>query len=116
MIILTTNRIQLIDNKVLNFCSIKLKNKYFDRTMPFITHSNDFGLIYVSLILFSIIFKYRTDVATKLFIALALGFTLGEGLLLNKDYIENHKIVFYAIVVTPYRTKIIFTVPTVVRK
>jgi undecaprenyl-diphosphatase len=81
MIILTTNRIQLIDNKVLHFCSMKLKNKYFDRAMPFITHCNDYGIIYVSLILSSIIFKYRTDVAAKLFIALALGFSLGAGLL-----------------------------------
>lgn len=81
MIILTTNRIQLIDNKVLNFCSIKLKNKYFDRIMPYITHSNDYGILYISLILSSMIFNYRTDVAAKLFIALALGFSLGEGLL-----------------------------------
>jgi undecaprenyl-diphosphatase len=60
---------------------MKIKNKYFDRTMPYITHSNDYGIIYISLILFSMILKYRIDIAIKLLIALSLGFLLGEGLL-----------------------------------
>lgn len=81
MIGLADNRIEIIDNRILNFCSMKLKNKYFDRVMPFITHCNDYGIIYICLILFSMILKYRIDIAIKLLIALTLGFLLGEGLL-----------------------------------
>ena len=81
MIDLNNNRIQIIDDGILNFCSMKLKNKYFDRAMPVITHSDDYGMIYVALILLSAIFDYRIDIAVKLMLALALGSILGEGLL-----------------------------------
>jgi undecaprenyl-diphosphatase len=81
MIDLPNNRIQIIDNKILNFCSMRIKNKYFDKIMPFITHCNDYGFIYICLVLFSMALKYRMDIAIKLAIALTLGFLLGEGLL-----------------------------------
>jgi hypothetical protein len=51
MIDLNNNRIKIIDDGILDFCSIKLKNKYFDKAMPVITHSDDYGMIYVALIL-----------------------------------------------------------------
>lgn len=78
---MTIKDIELFDNKILEFCSLKLKNKYFDRLMPIITHCNDYGSIYLCIIISSMLLRYRTDIATKLIIALGLGFLLGEGLI-----------------------------------
>lgn len=78
---LITKDIEFYDNRILDFCSLKLKNRYFDRLMPIITHCNDYGAIYVFLICSLMLLKVRTDIATKLIVALALGFLLGEGLI-----------------------------------
>lgn len=69
------------DYRVLSVCSNSIKNKYLDKIMPVITHSNDYGLLYLSLITFSVIFKLRTHEAIKVLEALAIGLFLGEGLI-----------------------------------
>lgn len=70
-----------LDKKLLDFCSVKLKNKRLDRMMPIITHSNDFGFIYITLIILSILMDYKTYLAAGIFASICLGLILGEGLL-----------------------------------
>lgn len=74
-------RFQIIDNKILNFCSLKIENRYFDKIMPFITSSNDYGKVYIILALFSIMINYKRALAINIIIALAFGVLIGEGLL-----------------------------------
>lgn len=73
--------LQQKDEKLLAVFSMKLKNKYFDRMMPIISRMNDYGMIFVLLSLFSIRIGYRTEIATSVLMALAVGLILGEGLL-----------------------------------
>jgi undecaprenyl-diphosphatase len=74
-------RFENIDNKILNLCSFKMENKYFDKVMPIITRSNDYGKVYITLAIFSIIVNYKRIEAINILIALVLGMLLGEGLL-----------------------------------
>jgi undecaprenyl-diphosphatase len=78
---LREKRFQVIDNKILNLCSLKMENKYFDKIMPIITKSNDYGKVYILLALFSIVINYKRIEAINILIALVLGVLLGEGLL-----------------------------------
>lgn len=75
------SKFQKVDSMILNFCSLKIKNKYFDRIMPLITHCNDFGVFYLGLILLSIIVNYKTNLAVNVLLALTFGLLLGEGML-----------------------------------
>jgi undecaprenyl-diphosphatase len=72
---------EIIDNKILNLCSFKIENKCFDKIMPIITRSNDYGKVYISLAIFSIVIDYKRIEAINILIALVLGMLLGEGLL-----------------------------------
>lgn len=74
-------RFEKIDNTILNFCSLKIKNKFFDRVMPLITHSNDFGSVYLGLILISIAINYKTNMAVSVLLAISFGLLFGEGIL-----------------------------------
>lgn len=73
--------LQIIDNKILNFCSLRIENKYFDKIMPVITRSNDYGKVYIILALLSIIIGYKRAEAINILIALSFGLLIGEGLL-----------------------------------
>jgi undecaprenyl-diphosphatase len=74
-------RFETIDNKILNLCSFKMENKCFNKIMPIITRSNDYGKVYIALAIFSLIIDYKRIEAINILIALILGMLVGEGLL-----------------------------------
>lgn len=70
-----------IDSIVLNFCSKSIKNKFFDKIMPGITHSNDYGQVYLLFAAVIIFYRHKINEGINIFIALILGLILGEGIL-----------------------------------
>lgn len=74
-------KFEKLDNIILHFCSSKIRNKFFDRLMPAITHSNDFGFIYLGLILIAVISKYKITDAVCVFLAIVFGLVAGEGII-----------------------------------
>lgn len=70
-----------IDSIILNFCSKRIKNDIFDKIMPIITYSNDYGQVYLLLSLVIIFYGHRINESINILIALVLGLILGEGIL-----------------------------------
>jgi undecaprenyl-diphosphatase len=68
-----------MDNRILNICSLGMKNDFFDRMMPKISRINDYGMIYILLALISIALGYETNLAVNVIMSLTLGLFLGEG-------------------------------------
>lgn len=73
--------LNIIDTKLLNLLSIKIKNSFFDRVMPVITHLNDFGQIYLILSLFILLWNDNVTVFINILTSLTIGLILGEGIL-----------------------------------
>ncbi|NLI90769.1 MAG: phosphatase PAP2 family protein [Peptococcaceae bacterium] len=71
------NKFLQIDNILLDVLSIKIKNTFFDRLMPKITHWNDYGQIYI--ITSIILWKDNLTNLLNIFLALTLGLLSGEG-------------------------------------
>lgn len=74
-----------IDNSILNFFSVVIKNKFFDVIMPFASNINNNGEVWI-IIAIILLFNKNIDVKTlgiSMLIALALGFLLGEVVLKN---------------------------------
>lgn len=82
-----------IDNKMLHFCSVRIRNVLFDRSMPIITRSNDYGQVYIILSLIFILIAHRTTEGVNIIIALAFGAICGEGIL--KHIVKRNRPVKY---------------------
>lgn len=74
-----------IDNSILCFFSVVIKNKAFDVVMPFFSNINNNGEIWIAIAIILLINK-NTEVrrlGVAMLIALSLGFLLGEVALKN---------------------------------
>lgn len=73
--------LESVDYKILNTCSLKIKNNFLDWIMPKISRLNDYGMIYIFIALFSILRGYDLKTAINVIEALLLGVFIGEGLI-----------------------------------
>lgn len=70
-----------IDGNVLRLISTKTQNNLFDRIMPVITHTNDFGQIYMLFALFILYWDKNINAFIYILTALAIGLFFGEGVI-----------------------------------
>jgi undecaprenyl-diphosphatase len=70
-----------LDEKLLFLLSIKIKNVFFDRVMPYITRSNDCGQIYFILAFIALFWNGNRVEFANILLALTLGLVFGEGLI-----------------------------------
>lgn len=79
------NSLLNIDNSILHFFSVVIKNKVFDVVMPFFSNINNNGEIWIAIAIILLINKNIEvrRLGVSMLIALALGFLLGEVVLKN---------------------------------
>jgi len=72
------NSLNKTDIRLLDFLSVKTQNRFLDRIMPWITHSNDFGEIYMVLALFALFWDKNVNAFICILTALLFGMIFGE--------------------------------------
>lgn len=75
--------ISKMDVRILNVCSIKIRNRFFDMVMPPISNINDFGKIYIIFSFVMIISACENHIGYIIMAALILGLITGELIIKN---------------------------------
>lgn len=84
------------DKTLLSLISNKTQNSIFDRLMPLITHTNDFGQIYMIFALLILFWDKNFNAFVYILTALAIGLFFGEGVIKRlvkrkRPFINYHK-------------------------
>lgn len=70
-----------LDEKILYVLSEKIKNIFFDKTMPVLSTANNYGCVYIIIALLTMLTSRQVNTGIYIIIALALGSILGEGII-----------------------------------
>ncbi|MFL0248160.1 phosphatase PAP2 family protein [Candidatus Clostridium stratigraminis] len=74
-----------VDNIILHFCSVVIKNNFFDTVMPIASNINNNGEVWILIAIVLLLNKNIEvkEIGAAMLIALLLGLVLGEGVLKN---------------------------------